>query len=158
MKKVALILTVLFYGATLFSFAPVTDLKDKTGMKIKLVSVFVNSPVDAFKFYTEVLGFKEKMYIPEAYLAIVVSPEDPDGTQLLLEPNDHPIAKTYQKGIYKEGLPVIVLSVEDIQKEYHRLKKLGVVFKKEPIKQEWGIEAVFDDTCGNYIQLVQTED
>lgn len=69
------------------------------------------------------------------------SPEDPDVTQLLLEPNDHPIAKPYQEGIYREGLPVIVFEVEDIQKEYDRLKKLGVVFKKEPIKQDWGIDA-----------------
>ena len=126
-------------------------------MKIKLTSVYVNSPTDAFKFYTDVLGFKKKMYVPEANLAIVVSPKDPDGTQLLLEPNDNPIAKTYQKSLYKEGLPVLVLEIEDIQSTYNRLKKLGVAFKKEPTKQEWGIEAVFDDTCGNFILLVQTE-
>ena len=127
-------------------------------MKIKLVSVFVNSPVEAFKFYTEVLGFQEKMYVPEAYIAIVVSPKDPDGTQLLLEPNNHPIAKTYQEGIYKEGLPVIIFEVEDIQKEYERLKSLGVVFKHGPTEQDWGIEAVFDDSCGNYVQILQTKD
>jgi predicted enzyme related to lactoylglutathione lyase len=157
MKKSILLLMALLYGWAMFSMSHTIESTKGTAMKIKLVSVFVNSPVDAFKFYTEVLGFVEKMYVPEAYLAIVVSPEDPDGTQLLLEPNDHPIAKTYQEGIYKEGLPVIVFGVEDIQKEYERLKKLGVVFKKEPTKQEWGIEAIFDDTCGNYIQLVQTE-
>lgn len=157
MKKTILFLIVLLYGSTLPILASPTDTTQKTTIRIKLVSIFVNSPVDAFKFYTEVLGFTEKMFVPEAYLAIVVSPKDPDGTQLLLEPNDNPIAKTYQEGIYREGLPVIVLDVEDIQKEYDRLKELGVVFKKAPTKQEWGIEAVFDDTCGNYIMLIQTE-
>ncbi len=125
-------------------------------MKIKLTSVFVNDPVAAFKFYTEVLGFVKKMYMPEANLAIVVSPEEPEGTALLLEPNDNPIAKTYQEALYKAGLPPIVFGVEDIQKEYERLKKLGVVFRKEPTKTEWGIETLFEDTCGNLIQLHQS--
>lgn len=124
-------------------------------MKIKLTSVFVDDPNKAFKFYTEVLGFVKKLYIPEAYLAIVVSSEEPDGTGLLLEPNDNPIAQTYQEALYKAGLPPIVFGVEDIQKEYARLKKLGVVFRKEPAKTEWGIETVFEDTCGNLIQLHQ---
>jgi len=126
-------------------------------MKIKLTNVYVNNIDQALVFYTEVLGFIKKMYVPEANLAIVASPEDPDGTQLLLEPNDNPIAKAYQEGLYKAGLPVIVFGVEDIQKEYERLKKLGVVFKKEPTTTEWGIEAIFDDTCGNFIQLYQTK-
>src|SRR5688572_30828756 len=69
-------------------------------MKILLTSVFVDSPIDAFKFYTEVLGFVERLYMPEANLAIVASPEEPGGTRLLLEPNDNPIAKTYQEAIY----------------------------------------------------------
>ena len=124
-------------------------------MKITLTSVFVNSPVSAFTFYTDVLGFIKRLYMPEANLAIVASPEEPDGTGLLLEPNDNPIAKTYQEALRKAGLPVIVFGVEDIQQEYERLKKLGVVFKKEPTKTDWGTEAVFDDTCGNFIQLAQ---
>jgi len=102
-------------------------------------------------------GFIEKMHVPEAYLAIVASPEDPDGTKLLLEPNDNPIAKTYQEGIYKSGLPVIVFGVEDIHGEYERLKKLGVVFKQEPTERDWGIDAIFDDTCGNFIMLLQAK-
>lgn len=157
MRKMTLFLMVLLYALVLFSLSHTPDSSQRTTIRIKLVSIFVNSPVDAFKFYTEVLGFTEKMFVPDANLAIVVSPKDPDGTQLLLEPNDNPIARTYQEGIYREGLPVIVLDVEDIQKEYGRLKELGVVFKKSPTKQEWGIEAVFDDTCGNYIMLIQTE-
>jgi predicted enzyme related to lactoylglutathione lyase len=124
-------------------------------MKISLTSVFVDDPGKAFKFYTEVLGFVERMYVPEAALAIVASPEDVEGTGLLLEPNDNPIARTYQEGLYKAGLPVIVFGVEDIQKEYERLKELGVVFSEEPTKTDWGTKAVFDDTCGNLIQLGQ---
>lgn len=124
-------------------------------MKIGLTSVFVNNPLEAFTFYMEVLGFLKKFYIPEANLAIVVSPEDPNGTALLLEPNDNPIAKTYQESIYKIGLPVIVFGVDNIQNEYERLKNRGVVFRKEPKKTEYGIETLFEDTCGNLIQLHQ---
>jgi predicted enzyme related to lactoylglutathione lyase len=124
-------------------------------MKIALTSVFVNSPIEAFKFYTEKLRFLEKMYMPEANLAIVVSPEDPDGTALLLEPNDNPIAKTYQEAVYQAGLPLIIFGVDDIDREYERLKKLGVVFRGEPTKTEYGTQAVFEDTCGNLIQLHQ---
>lgn len=124
-------------------------------MKIALTSVFVNDPLEAFKFYTETLGFVEKMYMPEHYLAIVASPEDPDGTSLLLEPNMNLGAKEFQKGIYDAGLPIIVFGVPDVQAEYERLKDRGVVFRKEPTRTDWGIEAVFDDTCGNYIQIAQ---
>ncbi|HEV2736419.1 MAG TPA: VOC family protein [Longimicrobiaceae bacterium] len=124
-------------------------------MKIALTSVFVNDPLEAFRFYTETLGFVEKMYMPEHYLAIVASPEDPDGTSLLLEPNLNLGAKEFQKGIYDAGLPIIVFGVPDVQAEYERLRGRGVAFRKEPTKTDWGIEAVFDDTCGNYIQIAQ---
>ena len=124
-------------------------------MKIALTSVFVDDPAKAFRFYTEILGFREKMYVPEAGLAIVVSPEEPDGTGLLLEPNGNPIARTYQEALHNEGLPVIVFGVEDVHKEYDRLRTLGVVFRGEPETMEWGTQAVFDDTCGNLVQLHQ---
>ncbi|HEU5101116.1 MAG TPA: VOC family protein [Roseiflexaceae bacterium] len=124
-------------------------------MKITLTSVPVDSPTEAFKFYTEVLGFAARMYVPEANLAIVASPEEPDGTGLLLEPNDNPIAKTFQQGVYQAGMPIIVFGSSDIQSEYERLKDRGVVFRKEPTKTDWGIEAIFEDTCGNLIQIVQ---
>ena len=124
-------------------------------MKILLTSVFVDDPAKAFRFYTEVLGFVEKMYVPEAALAIVASAEEPDGTGLLLEPNDNPIARTYQEALYNAGLPVIVFGAGDIQKEYERLKGLGIVFKSEPTLTDWGTQAVFEDTCGNLIQLHQ---
>jgi predicted enzyme related to lactoylglutathione lyase len=124
-------------------------------MKISLVSVIVNDPIKAFKFYTETLGFVEKMYMPEMQLAIVVSPEDPNGTALLLEPNANPISQTFQEAVYALGLPPIIFGVADVQKEYERLKKLGVEFRQEPTKTEWGIQAIFEDTCGNLIQISQ---
>jgi catechol 2,3-dioxygenase-like lactoylglutathione lyase family enzyme len=124
-------------------------------MKISLTSVSVNNPLEAFKFYTEKLGFKEKLYIPEAFLAIVVSPEDKDGTALLLEPRGNFGSKEFFDGIYNAGMPVIIFSVDDIEAEYEKLKAKGVIFKKGPTKTDYGIEAIFDDTCGNYIQIVQ---
>ena len=124
-------------------------------MKIGLTSVPVRNPIEAYKFYTEILGFKEKLYMPEANLAIVVSPEEPDGTAILLEPIDKQFARTFQEELYKSGLPIIVFSPQDIDKEYERLKGLGVSFKKAPTKTDWGTEAIFDDTCGNLIQLFQ---
>ena len=124
-------------------------------MKIALTSVFVRNPVAAFKFYTEVLGFVEKLYQPEANLAIVASPEEPKGTALLLEPNENPLAKTYQEGLYNAGIPCIIFSVADIQQEYEKLQAKGVVFRKPPIKTEAGTQALFEDTCGNLIQLYQ---
>ncbi len=124
-------------------------------MKIKLTSVFVHDPIEAFTFYTEVLGFQKQLFMPEAYLAIVVSPEDPEGTALMLEPNQHPVAKTYQEAIYNENMPVIVFGVQDIHAEYERLKALGVVFRKEPTQTDYGIETIFEDTCGNLIQMLQ---
>jgi len=124
-------------------------------MKISLTGVYVDDPNKAFKFYTEALGFVEKLYIPEAQLAIVVSPEEPGGTGLLLEPNNNEIARSYQEALYREGLPAIVFGVEDVQREYERLKDKGVVFTQEPTTTEWGTQAIFEDTCGNLIQLHQ---
>jgi predicted enzyme related to lactoylglutathione lyase len=123
-----------------------------------MTSVYVDDPVGkAFTFYTDVLGFKELMYMPEAFLAIVVAPDDPTGVGLLLEPNNNPIAKSYQEAVYQQGLPVIVFGVPDVQAEYERLRERGVVFIQEPTTAEWGTTAVFDDTCGNLIQLHQDD-
>ncbi len=95
------------------------------------------------------------MYKPEMRLAIVVSPEDPNGTALLLEPNENLNTKEYFEGVYIAGLPVMVFGVDDVQKEYESLKGLGVRFIKLPTITDWGTEAIFDDTCGNYIQIHQ---
>lgn len=124
-------------------------------MKIQMTGVIVNDPLVAYKFYTEVLGFVKVMYMPEDQLAIVASPDDADGTSLILEPNENEISKTFQSGIYDLGLPVIIFGTDDIQSEYERLKNLGVKFKKSPVKTDWGWEAIFDDTCGNFIQIYQ---
>lgn len=124
-------------------------------MKISLVSVYVDDPIKAFKFYTEVLGFVEKMYMPEAQLAIVTSAEEPEGIALLLEPNNNPIAKEYQAALYQAEIPVIVFGVDDIQAVYTRLKEFGVLFNSKPVTTQWGTQVIFDDTFGNYIQLHQ---
>jgi predicted enzyme related to lactoylglutathione lyase len=126
-------------------------------MKIALTSIFVNDPMAAFKFYTEVLGFVNKMYMPEMALAIVAAPDEPDGTSLLLEPNQNLGADTFQKTIYEAGLPTIVFGTKDIAADYQRLKARGVVFRGEPKKTDWGTQVLFDDTCGNLIQLHQVE-
>jgi len=126
-------------------------------MKIKLTSVLVDNQDKALKFYTEVLGFVKKIDMPagEFKFLTVVSPEEPDGTELLLEPNENPAAKTFQKAIFEQGIPLTAFAVEDIQKEYERMKKLGVVFTQEPTKMGPVTQAVFDDTCGNLIQIYQ---
>jgi len=126
-------------------------------MKIRLTSVLVDDQDKALKFYTEVLGFVKKMDMPVGKFKwlTVVSPEGPDDIELLLEPNENPAAKTFQEAIFKQGIPLTAFAVEDIQKEYERMKKLGVVFSKEPTKMGPTTVAVFNDTCGNLIQLYQ---
>lgn len=124
-------------------------------MKIALTSVSVRNPIEAYKFYTEKLGFVKKVYMEHAMVAIVVSPEDPEGTAILLEPRGGYGSGEFFDGIYEAGLPVIIFGCTDVQAEYERLKALGVVFKQEPTKTEWGTQAIFDDTCGNFIQIHQ---
>lgn len=124
-------------------------------MKVAMASVSVIDPIAAFKFYTETLGFVEKIYKPEMFIAIVVSPEDPDGTALLLEPRGGYGSDKYYEGIYEAKLPIIIFGSDDVQAEYERLKALDVTFIQEPTKTEWGTQAVFDDTCGNFIQIHQ---
>jgi predicted enzyme related to lactoylglutathione lyase len=124
-------------------------------MKIGMTSVFVDDPVRAFKFYTEILGFVKKVFMPEALLAIVVSNDDPGGTSLMLEPNDNTIAKNYQEGLYNNGIPVIVFTAADVQQEYERLLNAGVKFRNAPTKTQYGMDALFEDGFGNIIQLYQ---
>ena len=126
-------------------------------MKIKLTSVMVDNQDKAFKFYTEVLGFIKKQDIPmgEARWLTMVSPEGPDDIELLLEPMGFPPAKTYQKALFDAGIPATLFFVDDIQKDYDRMKKLGVVFRSGPTKAGPVTVAAFEDTCGNLIQLCQ---
>jgi len=131
-------------------------MKENT-MKIKLTSVMVGDQHQALTFYTEVLGFVKKKDIPmgEFRWLTVASPEAPDDIELLLEPMGFPPAKTYQQALFEAGIPLTAFAVDDIQKEYERMKKLGVVFRSEPTKMGPTTVAVFDDTCGNLIQLYQ---
>ncbi len=126
-------------------------------MKITLSSVIVDDQDKALRFYTEVLGFVRKQDIPAGDFRwlTVVSSEGPDDIELVLEPNNNAAARTYQKAIYEEGIPASSFAVDDIQKEYERMTKLGVVFKTEPTKAGPVTVAMFDDTCGNLIQLHQ---
>lgn len=126
-------------------------------MKISLTSVFVDDQEKALKFYTEVLGFVKKSDVPVGSFKwlTVVSPEEPGGVELLLEPNDNPAARTFQKALFEQGIAAKSFAVDDLQKEYERMKKLGVVWTQEPTPMGPVIVAVFDDTCGNLIQLAQ---
>ncbi len=126
-------------------------------MKIKLTSVMVNDQDNALKFYTEVLGFVVSKDIPmgEARWLTVVSPEGPDDIELLLEPMCFPPAGIYQNALFEAGIPLTAFAVDDIQKEFERMKKLGVAFRSEPAKMGPVTIAVFEDTCGNLIQIVQ---
>ncbi len=126
-------------------------------MRIKLSSVFVDDQAQALRFYTEVLGFIKKRDIPldEASWLTVVSPDEPDGTELLLEPNDNPVAQTYQQAIYDAGIPATAFQVDDVHREYERLQGHGVKFSMQPTTVGPTTMAVFDDTCGNHIQIYQ---
>ena len=126
-------------------------------MRIKLTSVYVDDQDKALKFYTEVLGFVKKRDIPVGQFKFltVVSPEEPDGTELLLEPSENPAAKVFKKALVEQGIPLATFFVDDVQKEYERMKKLDVKFVMEPTPMGPTTAAVFDDTCGNLIQLNQ---
>lgn len=126
-------------------------------MKIIVRSLFVEDQDKALAFYSEKLGFVKKEDVPvgEYRWITLVSPDDQDGTELLLEPNAHPAAKEYQQKISAEGIPATMFGVPDIHKEYRRLLDEGVKFTMEPTKMGDITIAVFDDTCGNLIQIVE---
>lgn len=126
-------------------------------MRIYLSSVFVDDQNKARTFYTDVLGFVIKSDVPvgDFNWLTVASPEEPDGAQLLLEPNDNPAASTFQKAIYEQGIAATSFAVTDIHAEVERLKAKGVRFTMEPTQTGPVTIAVFDDTCGNLIQLAQ---
>jgi predicted enzyme related to lactoylglutathione lyase len=126
-------------------------------MQIKVTSVMVDDQDKALKFYTEILGFIKKTEIPigEHKWLTVVSPEAPGEVELLLEPMGFPPARIYQKALFDAGIPLTAFNVDNIQKEYERLEKMGVKFSMKPTKMGPAIMAVFDDTCGNNIQIVQ---
>ncbi len=125
-------------------------------MKIKLSGIYVDDQQKALDFYTDILGFKKKQDIPvgEFRWLSVVSPEGGD-TELSLEPNVNPIAKTYQEALFEQGIPITAFEVDDIQAEFRRLSDLGVKFTTEPTSAGDVTLAVFVDTCGNLVQIYQ---
>ena len=126
-------------------------------MRINLNSVLVQDQESALRFYTDVLGFEKKLDLPagEGRWLTVVSPEEPNGTELLLEPNHNPAALTYQQALFEAGIPLTSFAVDEIGAEYERLGALGVRFRSEPANVGTAIVAVFEDTCGNLIQIHQ---
>ncbi|KFF58310.1 hypothetical protein JF66_19490 [Cryobacterium sp. MLB-32] len=124
-------------------------------MRITLTSVLVDDQEKALRFYTDVLGFVTKYDIPlgEDRWLTVVSPEDPQGIELLLEPSGHPAAKPFKDALVADGIPFTQFAVDDVTAEYERLHGLGVRFTQEPTVMGPVTIAVFDDTCGNLIQI-----
>ena len=127
-------------------------------MKIVVTSVLVDDQAKAHRFYTETLGFVTKTDIDlggGARWLTVVSPDAPDGVELLLEPDGHPAAKPFKEALVEDGIPYTSFGIDDCQAEYARLSGLGVVFTQPPTQMGPVITAVFDDTCGNLIQMAQ---
>ncbi len=124
-------------------------------IRINLTSVLVDDQDEALAFYTDVLGFEKKREIPmgEYRWLTVVSPADPDGIELVLEPDAHPAAGPFKQALVEDGIPFTSFAVDDLHAEYDRLKERGVRFTREPLEMGGVSTAVFDDTCGNLIQL-----
>ncbi|MCK0115461.1 catechol 2,3-dioxygenase-like lactoylglutathione lyase family enzyme [Isoptericola sp. CG 20/1183] len=125
-------------------------------MKIQLTSVFVDDQATAHAFYTDILGFRTKHDVPlgesDRWLT-VVAPDDPDGTELLLEPAGHPAVAPYREALVADGIPLAQFAVDDVRAECERLRGLGVRFTQEPLTMGPVTTAVFDDTCGNLVQI-----
>jgi len=126
-------------------------------MQITVTSVLVDDQEKALRFYTDTLGFEKKADIPmgQARWLTVVSPQDPDGTELLLEPDEHPAARPFKEALVADGIPYTSFSVDDVEAEHERLERLGVRFTQPPTPMGPVTTAVFDDTCGNLIQIAQ---
>ncbi len=125
-------------------------------MRISLTSVFVDDQAKARAFYTEVLGFVVRHDLPvgdDAWLT-VVSPEAPEGPELLLEPSGHPAVRPFRDALRADGIPAAQFAVDDVESEYERLRSAGVTFTQPPTDQGTVVTAVFDDTCGNLVQLL----
>jgi catechol 2,3-dioxygenase-like lactoylglutathione lyase family enzyme len=126
-------------------------------MKIVLTSVLVDDQDKALKFYTDVLGFIKKTEIPMGHCKwlTVVGPGDQNGTELLLEPDSHPAAGPFKRALVADGIPFTSFGVDDVHAEYERLRSAGVRFTQPPVEMGPVTTAVFDDTCGNLIQIAQ---
>jgi catechol 2,3-dioxygenase-like lactoylglutathione lyase family enzyme len=136
-------------------------------MFVPVTSILVDDQDKALAFYTDVLGFVKKTDIPvgDAKWLTVVSPDAPDGVELLLEPDGNPgiridgkpAAQVYKKTLYDAGMPFTMLGSTDLEKDYERMTEAGVRFTQKPTKTDWGAQAMFDDTCGNYILLAHQD-
>jgi catechol 2,3-dioxygenase-like lactoylglutathione lyase family enzyme len=126
-------------------------------MRIYLTSVLVDDQEKALRFYTDVLGFQKKndIALGEARWVTVVSPDFPEGPELLLEPDSHPAAGPFKAALVADGIPVTSFAVDDVQAEFERLRGLGVRFTQEPVDMGGVTTAVLDDTCGNLIQIAK---
>ena len=126
-------------------------------MRIHLSSVFVDDQDKALRFYTDILGFEKKTEVPlgEHRWLTVVSAEEPDGIELVLEPDAHPAVKPFKEALVADGIPYASFAVSDTDAEFDRLRTLGVRFTQEPVDMGPVMTAVFDDTCGNLIQIAQ---
>jgi catechol 2,3-dioxygenase-like lactoylglutathione lyase family enzyme len=124
-------------------------------MRITITSVLVDDQAKALRFYTELLGFEKKEDVPlgEHRWLTVVSPEDRDGPELLLEPDAHPAARPFKEALTRDGIPATSFAVDDVEREVERLTKLGVRFTQPPVNMGAVTTAVLDDTCGNLIQI-----
>jgi len=128
-------------------------------MKIIVTSVFVDDQAEALRFYTETLGFEKKHDVPlgEHRWLTVTSSGESDGVELLLEPSEHPAVKPFKEALVRDGIPCTMFGVDDVEAEHKRLTGLGVIFTQPPTKHGDVTTAVFDDTCGNLIQLLQQQ-
>lgn len=127
-------------------------------MNIIANSIFVDNQEEALQFYTDILGFKKKIDEPvgEGFRWLtLVSPNQPDGAQLVLEPNGNPIAGDYQQRLFEANIPITMFGVENVQQTYDALTQKGVYFTVEPTTMGSAKMAIFDDTCGNLIQIVE---
>jgi catechol 2,3-dioxygenase-like lactoylglutathione lyase family enzyme len=130
-------------------------------MKIWITSVMVDDQAKAERFYTETLGFMKKRDVPlseNARWLTVVGKNEPDSTELLLEPDGHPAAQQFKAAMVEDGIPLASFAVDDVEAEHKRLSKAGVRFTQEPADFGTVITAVFDDTCGNLIQIAQLKE
>jgi catechol 2,3-dioxygenase-like lactoylglutathione lyase family enzyme len=126
-------------------------------MKIVLTSILVDDQEKALQFYTNILGFQKKTDLPlglHRWLTVVAG-EDPNGVELVLEPDEHPAAKPFKRALVEDGIPFTSFGVEDVQAEYDRLRQAGVEFTQPPVAMGPVITAVFADTCGNLVQIAQ---
>lgn len=153
-KRLAAFIFIIFSLLTQNIFSQISE---GNAMQIIHTKIFVNDQDKALNFYTKTLGFKKKNDVTngEYRWLTVVSPDDQNGVELILEKNDNPAAKTYQQAMFEQGTPATMFGIADIQAEYERLKKKGVRFTMEPTDIGPAVIAIFDDTCGNLIQISQ---